>query len=926
MQIITLFSIIVITSAAEDATPIPKSTRGESRDKRNLEYTLTYKQNPGSFRLERRIGNGQPMPNRANVPYGQARSIQTRVYRPRNTIPPYAVQMEPLVQYSQRDPLYNEGPRLPILQDANDLTAKNEELIDDNLIAKRRIFSPPPPSPHFHHHHPPPPPHYEAPAPHYEAPEPIIEIIIKESNESLPAPPPPPPQPPRKKEPVQVFYVKYRKDPYGGKDSVIYDAPIPAVTPASNIHDEREVHHQEHEHHEHHEHQEPDSYANAPPPPSTTLRTVIHPDSEVYHTDSNVHVTFGTEDKYHHEKSGKDTSEKHEESAPQPQLAFPNPTNPQHNFPNPNPTSNPIVFPQTQATKRQPTPQTSFTPQFQTQFPPNQGLAPNFNNPFLQNFNRPFGNSQPNQYSTIQLGPQFNRPAGAFHPGPQPLPQPQFLQRPQLGFPPNFQRPQQNQFTKPPFQQGLPNVNQRQPFNPIIPQQSFNSGPSTQSFPSQFNFNKQPPINNQVQNVYQTIRLQEQANRPQIYQTIKLNDPRPVSNHLEQTTQPIYQNQFENRPQFQDLRATSFNNYQPTPNFNQQSFQYFDQNNNINKEPINFNNKLPLQPPFAQSNANFNEKPHHNQQQQQQQQAQQKQTQQQQQQQTQHQHQQQQQSQHQQPHHHQQTQHLQQSHLQQSQHQQQQNDFKYSGNIPAGGELIQSIPKFEQHLSIEVPIVQQSQNLPLLSPTPNNNFNGQESRAPNHNYDETPPKIPSISHHTLKLSQQDIVNQQKQQLQEQQKQIEQLQKLQQQQIQQQQIEEQPQQYSNQYQQQSIQYQQPQKTYQQEKQQQHQQSNQYQQPQKQQQQSIEYQQPQKTQQYLRESVQNSLYQSQQRSPAYSTEAPPKFSYVQQQEDNSISVSSTTERPNSTPKSQEKKVSTTAKPLNINLPDEVSYIIF
>lgn len=60
----------------------------------------------------------------------------------------------------------------------------------------------------------------------YEAPEPIIEIIIKESNESLPAQPqqvlPPPPR--KQKEQVQVFYVKYKKDE---KSGLQIEDPIP---------------------------------------------------------------------------------------------------------------------------------------------------------------------------------------------------------------------------------------------------------------------------------------------------------------------------------------------------------------------------------------------------------------------------------------------------------------------------------------------------------------------------------------------------------------------------------------------------------------------------------------------------------------------------------------------------------------------------
>lgn len=58
-----------------------------------------------------------------------------------------------------------------------------------------------------------------------EAPEPIIEIIIKESNETLPTPEPLKLQPvKKKKEQVQVFYVKYNKD---SKKGLVIDDPIP---------------------------------------------------------------------------------------------------------------------------------------------------------------------------------------------------------------------------------------------------------------------------------------------------------------------------------------------------------------------------------------------------------------------------------------------------------------------------------------------------------------------------------------------------------------------------------------------------------------------------------------------------------------------------------------------------------------------------
>lgn len=60
-----------------------------------------------------------------------------------------------------------------------------------------------------------------------EPPEPIIEIIIKESNESLPSNAVPVQLPTKKKkEQVQVFYVKYNKDKNNG---LVIDDPIPGL-------------------------------------------------------------------------------------------------------------------------------------------------------------------------------------------------------------------------------------------------------------------------------------------------------------------------------------------------------------------------------------------------------------------------------------------------------------------------------------------------------------------------------------------------------------------------------------------------------------------------------------------------------------------------------------------------------------------------
>ncbi|XP_015119668.1 mastermind-like protein 2 [Diachasma alloeum] len=177
-------------------------------------------------------------------------------YHPRRVgkPPPYAVQMEPPVRYSQRDPLYN-----PLA------SAKSDDFIYDEP----------------HHHN-----------PYSSEPEPIIEIIIKESNESLPTPVPPTHPPVRPtKEPIQVFYVKYEKHDQGdGKSKVIYDTPVPALNPHEE-HEEIKAEGQSYDN-------EPVSYVTPAPAkePTTTLRAIIRPESESYHAGgSGIRVTFGTE-------------------------------------------------------------------------------------------------------------------------------------------------------------------------------------------------------------------------------------------------------------------------------------------------------------------------------------------------------------------------------------------------------------------------------------------------------------------------------------------------------------------------------------------------------------------------------------------------------------------------------------------------------
>ncbi|XP_065213032.1 putative mediator of RNA polymerase II transcription subunit 12 [Planococcus citri] len=194
-------------------------------------------------------------------------------------VPPYAVKMEPLVQYSQRDPLYHDKEVQFNITSISEKHSKEDTFAEstNNFVD----YSPHYGTPNFDHGY---PPHH-----YYKEPEPIIEIIIKESNESLPAPPPvttlPTPKP--SKEPIQVFYVKYKKNPTAqyGKDEVIYEEPIPALTPVST--DIVESHPTEATY--------PTAPYTNPPPPSTTLRTIIRPDSEIYHG-TGLKVTFGKHD------------------------------------------------------------------------------------------------------------------------------------------------------------------------------------------------------------------------------------------------------------------------------------------------------------------------------------------------------------------------------------------------------------------------------------------------------------------------------------------------------------------------------------------------------------------------------------------------------------------------------------------------------
>ncbi|XP_017027844.1 serine/threonine-protein kinase Wnk [Drosophila kikkawai] len=118
-----------------------------------------------------------------------------------------------------------------------------------------------------------------------EAPEPIIEIIIKDANETIAEEPAQPivTKKKKKKEKVHVFYVNYKKDQ---NNKLHLESPIASLNNDDNEEEEEE--------------EEVIQYPVTPLPPlkSTTLRTIIHPDSEKFHSNSGIHVSFGAENKH----------------------------------------------------------------------------------------------------------------------------------------------------------------------------------------------------------------------------------------------------------------------------------------------------------------------------------------------------------------------------------------------------------------------------------------------------------------------------------------------------------------------------------------------------------------------------------------------------------------------------------------------------
>lgn len=515
-----MFLCLIATVLSAEETRRAKPQPVDARGKRNLEYTITHSHpTPQSYRAERRITHGPPQQRYSSFFPGPRPS--TRKGRPQSLPPPYAVQMEPLIHYSQQDPLYDTN-NLSLITDNNNDLSKAEDLQTDNTNnhISESVYGPPTK-------------YIERPV-YIKEPEPIIEIIIKESNISLPPVHVPVTAPPKKKkEEVQVFYVKYKKNPNGyGKDSIIYEKPIPAISPPVDD--------------EHEEEEAPQPQYGVPevvtsaPPPSTTLRTIIKPDSETYHSASGIKVTFGKEGFDYDKRSPKKIDDVKEASAPEPTISHPQARQfpisqdiPQRRQPiisaglqsSPPFRPEPIRFSQLQTYRTLPA---SLTRPFQYK-------------PVQAALNKPFSQPQPKFQQQFKLTPQFqNAPRPSFSPQfSQPLPN---LQQEFYFNPPRQPVPYQ------PLPQLRPQV---QPSPAPLPPPHFD-------FPTQTHFpvHQQLPLVQQ-QNVFQQQLGQKQQQVSLQHQQINFQQPqvnlqqRYPQQHFENIQQVQYQ--FQQKPTQQSL-------------------------------------------------------------------------------------------------------------------------------------------------------------------------------------------------------------------------------------------------------------------------------------------------------------------------------------------------------------------------------------
>ncbi|XP_049876784.1 uncharacterized protein LOC126374293 [Pectinophora gossypiella] len=603
--------IFWVTALAVLSISCAKNTTAKTKPKRQLE----------SIRTPTNLQYSLVLPHSRVTHYRSLTSGERRISNisPRaGKLPPYAVQMEPVVQYSQKDPLYD-----PSLDNLDDVVVNQNEIYAQPKIlniqdqASEGTYGPPygslPTAPLYaHEHH----PHY------YEAPEPIIEIIIKESNETLPAPPPQPVQK-KKKEPVHVFYVKYSKDPHN-KDKVVYEKPIPAITPPTNS---------EEEHHE--------DYVTVTPEPlygpqqTTTLRAIIKPESEVYHSDSSVKITFGNEGGHHYSDRRESTShsEDREETAPRPAIAYPQqpPNHPQLQRSAAKPQQQDVL-------SRQPTQQTHSAPQNYRPAPQHAQSRIQFQQPHLVNDQQlprqgpsvaPF-RGQPHIPRQNPFGPHTSQNSHNFANGP---PGPTHF-----GNAPNLPGPV-GPSPGPAFPTALPRPNNPPQFHPrpssqpqFAPRPQFNGPPRT-SFHSgpQRPFHQPQPFFDEakyLQENYHTITTdqvdppKEQLVPTRQHQSFNLGRPSPSSSPQFQESRPQliplsqqlpqqrphqhFTDSIQNKPSFAGPTRTPFFNLKPSPPQIEDNRPPFQPLHNQPQQQFSFHQgPQPLSRPSQQTHSSF---------------------------------------------------------------------------------------------------------------------------------------------------------------------------------------------------------------------------------------------------------------------------------------------------------------------------------
>lgn len=622
------------TKAPTKATSITKTK--ETRGKRTLDQFGNYFNSPQysssliqfsvpspSSSISRRISTGHNNNNNHEPRAYFTTKYDTTIngnYNSNNVPSSYSN-----VQYTRQDPLYPG-------------VNNNFETHETNFIGDH--------SPYVRHQY-------------IEAPEPIIEIIIKESNESLPAAPLQ--QLPKKpKEQVQVFYVKYKKDEHNG---LVIDDPVPALSPTAYHQENSEESDEDYD-------GEQTAYAAVTPGTplkTTTLRTIIHPDSEKYHSNSGIQVTFNTEDKS--QSAQHNYQEYIEESALRPVVV--NARSALANF--------------DVSTSQQ---------QFQRQIQSNAIEQQPQRHRFESFQNQPQSHIRPHQFvsASLQL-PMQNTPSQPFRNTPE---RPPFFDRQPPQSPPRFFPNQQYYESKnkspPPSFAAVDDTNR-----PFFRPPQFAQQTSTKLRP-------QKPIPIPIHSYQQEQQQQTAFNRPpQSFGP----PPQPPQSQLQL---PVNNYQTFNKPN----PPNSVQDFKTKPTQQQQ-------------QPLHYvfpltQLSLPSQSPpitFASQRTPSTEQPNFNQQIQQQQQQQQQIQQQQQQQQLQQQQQQIQQQQYQQQQQQRQAQ-LQQQQQQTynfNQQQQQQPSQQYPVDpevnefqkfVP-GAELIQSVPKYEQHITQTVPLSQINQ-------------------------------------------------------------------------------------------------------------------------------------------------------------------------------------------------------------------------